>query len=213
MIQVCVIFFVSLILLNPCDQFALAALHSLSPNLDADDRQSDSEQFPENSDSQSIDGLIVSPPSAQTTSPEKVEQYYFPYKQSMSPFLGLVIGSNLEVNTSLGILYQIPSNSSYHWEIGATMASDGGGDFLFLYKRIFQKTAKLRPYYSLGFDLKAVAQEGLPTFVNLTNWGLAAFIGTEEVFSSPMSWRVDLGLMASRTQAAIILRMGYSWAW
>jgi hypothetical protein len=71
----------------------------------------------------------------------------------------------------------------------------------------------VRPYYSLGLDLHPTAQEGLTTFFNPRNWGLAGFIGVEDLLRSPMSWRIDLGAKAHRDRAALIFRLGYSWSW
>ena len=207
-----VIFFLAIFVSLPSP--AWTAPHAPHPTFDEPTKVESSEDKKNLSDPDLVDSMIVIDPQLGRQNPmEREPPTLFLYRQAMSPHVGMGINRELEPTSFIGIFYQLPAAQARHWELAAAVQSDGRGRFLVLRKHIFQPRRRIRPYYSFGLNWLAVASEGLPTFLNPKNMGIAALIGVEDLFVSPMSWRADLNLTINQNTIAMHLSLGYSWSW
>lgn len=143
------------------------------------------------------------------------EEYFYAFHHSMSPRIGYQGAQAAGVTTStyfFGINYLFDWREEI-WEAGADAISDGTGTFTLARRWIFSPHAKFRPYLKAGAGLHIVPNEGLGTFLKVANYQARAAAGIEQLFKPPASLRGELEMVAGANGFAVILAVGYSWAW
>ncbi len=144
--------------------------------------------------------------------------FYFPYRQSVSPRVGLVLDPeelrrDFHLVFLFGVTYLLPSDVGRHWEIGFD-AHTGGTGYVQLGRRyVFQRTDKFRPFLRPGIALKLKSQEGVASVVNIKNVQMRLAAGFEDLLRSPLSAALAVELGVGGEGGFLVLAVGYSWAW
>ncbi len=156
--------------------------------------------------------LIATPP-AQPLPPEASRTYIYPYRQALTPRIGLVTSTDDdEPDTSLlGILYLWPRYLPPQAEIGADFVNKRGGHINFSVRDIFFERGYFRPFWLWGITHEVVPEDRLATFVNIENYYFRVALGMEEVIVLPQSFRLELELLAGTRKQMAIVSAGCSW--
>lgn len=173
-----------------------------------------------NTDSRLDDNnLTVSqPPKTEKVEDSHLRDLYYPYRQSMSPRLGLILDPSLirdsgEFPFLFGISYMLPRTRSPQIEFSFDILTDSRGHFSAMLRRIFNERQSFRPYIKAGATLSANADEKLATASKLENYLLRASVGMEDVIELPMSVRIEFELALGTEEQIAIMNFGYSWGW
>ncbi len=141
--------------------------------------------------------------------------YHYPFLQSSSPRLGLLINpsDSLNADFTFGFTYLFPEYNSPHWEIGFDMTTDATA-FIHLAKRhIFYERKPFRPFYKYGLGLLLEPKKNMAGLVELQNYHARVSIGLEDSLDAPMSARVELEVIAAQPNLLVSLNIGFSWGW
>lgn len=187
------------------------------------DPQSTSKTSVNNNNEDPLKSLDVTVPEKKNNnknlvSSENSEGFYYPYRQAVSPRLGLVLDpeelrNDFKLVFLFGVTYLLPSDIGKHWEVGFD-AHTGGTGYVQLGKRfIYQKSEKFRPFFRPGIAIKLKSQEGVASLVNIRNVQLRLAAGFEDLIRSPLSIAVAVELGANADSGFLVLAFGYSWAW
>jgi len=141
------------------------------------------------------------------------KEYFYTYKQSISPRIGVLVFDTDELFFLFGFHYMLASNNSPWHEIGTDLVSNGTGNFNWCYKWVFFETTRTRPFVKAGANLKLDPSLGLSNFVALQNYSLKIAIGIEDMLADPLSGRIDLEGLIGMSGYNYSLVLGYSWAW
>jgi hypothetical protein len=168
-----------------------------------------------NADSKSkMDSVEIAKPPP--FSPRETQtEYFFPYTRSMSARFGGVYDSKqfgdkgVVYIAGISLLYRY--KQKYFFDFGFDLRSDSTGN-LYGERRWIYSRSRFRPYTKAGMGLNLIPSDQLVTFLRFKNYQVRGAIGAEQIFISPMSFRYELELLQSDV-TAIILCLGYSWAW
>lgn len=143
---------------------------------------------------------------------------YFPYKQSMSPRIGILLDPSLIRDSGkfpmlFGISYMLPRDHSPQIEFSFDLLTDSRAHFSAMLRRVFYERQSFRPYVRFGLSLDADAEERLATFSDFDNYLARAGVGLEDLISDPMSIRFEIELAVGTKEQMAIFSFGYSWAW
>lgn len=146
------------------------------------------------------------------------QSYYYPFRQSVSPRLGLVfdpdkIRNNFEFVFLFGVMYMLPSDSNKHWEIGFDIHTGGLGYLQVNHRWVFTHTEKLRPFVRAGLSSRLKSEQGLASVVNKDNVQARVGLGIEDMIISPMSASIAMEIATGTDQSFLGIIIGYSWAW
>lgn len=208
----------TLVLVLSLSSIAMAAPPPPEPDLDPPTR---SESAPaekiEATVSETIDitpvGDIDSDTDVRTTSNE----YFFPYRRSISPRVGSVFNTDEYADERrllflAGFQYLYQSKRLKNYEAGLDLISNGTGRAHFGRRWIHART-RFRPYSKAGAGFKLVPEDGLATVLKLENWNVRGAVGFERLLLAPLSLRCDLELVVGPSDLEMIAALGYSWAW
>lgn len=175
------------------------------------------ESSPADSSATNLDSqqMVISTPPEPI---KKVETYeYYPYKQSISPRIGIIFDSDLMKEHKfpylLGFLYMLPRRRSPQMEAGADILSDSRGQLHFGLRNILYERQYFRPYFRAGISLEVEPDDQLAAAVDFENYQLRFSLGFEDVVKLPMSARFEIEGSISSTDQTLYLVGGYSWAW
>ena len=160
-------------------------------------------------------GVIVSTPT-EDSDQQKV-RYFYPYRQSMSPKLGILLDPDMlresEVPLALGIRYMLPRRRSPQWEIGFDILTEEGAH-VYLGKRFITNPRRpFRPYFTVSGMLSAQAEERLATITDFKNYYVKLGAGFEDIIKLPMSVRIEVEFAVGLERQFAIFNFGYSWGW
>lgn len=144
--------------------------------------------------------------------------FYYPYRQAVSPRLGLVLDpEELREDFNLvflfGVTYLLPSDVGRHWEVGFDAHTGGTGYVQFGKRYVYQKSDKFRPFIRPGIAIRLKSQEGIASLVNIRNVQIRIAAGFEDLIRSPLSASVAAELGLNADGGFLVLVFGYSWAW
>jgi hypothetical protein len=171
-------------------------------------------------DKSKTDTITITPvpvPASESDGGVVGSEYFYRYRNSMSPRVGMVFNSD-EYTEDKRILflvgfqffYQTRSQKSY--ESGLDLVSNSTGRAHFQRRWIFSRT-RFRPYTKAGLGVKLVPRDGLATILKFTNFEARGAIGFERLLLAPLSLRMELELTAGPREFEAIASAGYSWAW
>lgn len=146
---------------------------------------------------------------------ETQAEYFFPYTRSMSARFGGVFDSSqfsdkgLIYLAGISLLYRY--KQKYYFDFGFDVRSDALGT-IYGERRWVYSRSSFRPYTKAGLGLNLVPADQLATFLRFKNYQARVGLGAEQIFITPMSFRYEIELLQSDV-TAIILSLGYSWAW
>lgn len=160
-------------------------------------------------------GVIVSVPPIDSKNPKI--RYFYPYRQSMSPKLGIILDPDLlrnsDVPLALGVRYLLPRRRSPQWEIGFDVVTDEGAH-IYLGKRFISHPRRpFRPYFTVSGMLSAQAEERLATITDYKNYYMKLGGGFEDIIKLPMSVRLEVEFAVGLERQFAMLNFGYSWGW
>lgn len=160
-------------------------------------------------------GVIVTQPM--TSEKTEKSNYFYPYRQSMSPKLGLVIDPDLIKESDLpliiGIRYLLPRRRSPQWEVGFDIVTDEGAHISVGQRYIINPRSPFRPYFALSGLLVAQAEEQLATITDYKNYFIKMSGGFEDIIKLPMSVRIEAEFAVGIERQFALLNFGYSWGW
>ncbi len=164
-----------------------------------------------------LDALQITQPPKELLQKEEKE-YIFPYNQSLSPRYGIVFDQETFSNRQLpdyiiGVNFMLPSDDHIHWEVGADVRSNATGRLNVGYKYVINYKSSLRPYGKVGFSMLATPKDGIASILRLTNYHALIAFGIEDTLTDPLSFRMDIELVAGSEQIAAFLCFGYVWSW
>ena len=165
---------------------------------------------------QSVD--VAAPPAeSQEVIRNRKLEYYFPFRQAMSPRAGAIYdlkryAEDGQLLYLLGIQYLWHTQELKAFEAGADLISDGTGVAHFSRVRIYSR-GRFRPYSKWGGGVRIIPKDGLITFLKTENLQGRAAIGFEHLLAPPMSLRFDAEATISLQTVQALVVMGYSWAW
>ncbi len=176
------------------------------------------EELQKTTDTQALSdekGVIISTPK-ESSDQQKV-QYFYPYRQSMSPKLGILLDPDLlresEIPLSLGVRYMLPRRRSPQWELGFDVVTNEGAH-IYLGKRFIAHPRRpFRPYFTISGMLSAQAEERLATITDFKNYYVKFSGGFEDIIKLPMSVRLEVEFILGLERQFALLNFGYSWGW
>jgi hypothetical protein len=144
-------------------------------------------------------------------------EYFFPYRQALSPRLGTAWNSEAASDGEsllylAGFQFRAQSRRLKNYEAGIDLISDSTGR-LSVARHWFFSRARFRPFAKAGGALKLVPREGLATVLKLENYFARGAIGFEQMLLTPLSFRMELEAAAGLEAFEVIVSAGYSWAW
>lgn len=194
---------------------AWSAPHDEAPTPSPGEDQSSAKS--ENNVSLEEQNLSITPPPEKQPKKNRNDDYYYPFRQSISPRVGLALDmKNLADNGLhylLGFNYLSPRKTQPQWEYGADLISNGQG-FLSAGLRLtlFPHNA-FRPFFKAGLSLQMNGSEKFNNFTQIKNYHLKVGVGLEDLLKHPMSFRMELeGLIGTESQYLLMV-LGYSWGW
>jgi hypothetical protein len=149
---------------------------------------------------------------------EKADDFYYSYRQSLSPHVGFILDhERIDANGSFpmifGLAYMFPRRHSPQVEISFDLLTDSSGQFSAVLRRVFWEHERFRPYVKAGLTLAADADEQLATLSNWDNYMGRAGAGFEDFLNAPMSVRIEVDLVANTDHQMLAFTFGYSWGW
>lgn len=148
---------------------------------------------------------------------ESKKTYFFPYKQSMSPQLGILLNAEKlkdgDLPLLIGIQYLIPRHRPPQWEAAFSISTDGEAYISLGLRKIENPRRYFRPYGKLSGTLVADADERFATITDINNYFIKGTVGIEDVVKIPMSIRLEAELAVGLESQFALLNIGYSWAW
>ena len=161
---------------------------------------------------------LVITPTVMTKKEEKEISYLYPYNQSISPRIILIIDSeeikgDLNIPYGLGITYLAPRRKQPQIEAGAEMFSTSDGHIHAGLRWVYFSDNYFRPYYKVGLAHAWKAKEKLASFSNWKNYLVKVGAGFEDVIKPPMSARLEIEAAIGTEDMFLLLSLGYSWAW
>ncbi len=164
-------------------------------------------------DSESIQNMQISPAKDPEQLPNAKEEKYLFHSQSMSPRLGLILGSAAEskIDYLIGMNYYFDTFTDGKYEVGIDLISKQIGVANISKKWIYLQNQKFRPHSKLGLELILDPDDGLASFLRKEHYLLAGAIGFEDLLQNPLSLRWDLELAIGLEEYAIRIVFGYSW--
>ena len=143
-------------------------------------------------------------------------QGYYPFRQSMSPRLGISSkkGTDGAAIFTMGVLYMFPEIKSPQTEIGIDVFSNSMGFIHYGIRHIANERTYFRTYYKYGVGIGMDPKDGLASLADIEKSYYGKFaIGLEKFFKSPLSFRLDAELAISLKEAFATVYCGYSWGW
>ena len=148
----------------------------------------------------------------ESNTPEKKILYY-PYLQSMTPRMGLLLNPKdlLNINFLIGALYMFPSQSSPHIEVGFEITTLGHGYTHVTRRHIINERRYFRAFYKYGVALLLDPEKNITNVVELQNYQFRGGIGIEDVLKIPMSVRLEIEVLYGTAGLLTLASLGYSW--
>ena len=166
------------------------------------------------SDSEILQKMQISPaPKPVKPASEIKKQEHLFYKNSMSPRLGLILGSAAEntVDYLIGMNFFFDTLTDGKYETGIDLISKQVGVINLSKKWTYLDNEKFRPHTKLGIELMLDPSDGLATVLRKEHYMLATGIGFEDLLQSPLSLRWDFELAIGLEEYAVRIVFGYSW--
>ncbi len=203
----------TLVLVALAPQPARAAPAPIDPKLEIP--AEDAGGAPEKAPAEKIETIDIAPaPGGGAPGGVVGGEYFFPYRESMSPRLGAILdgegGERALYSVGFQLLYQTRTLRSY--EGGLDLVSDGTGRAHFA-RRWFHARSRLRPYSKAGLGVKLIPKDGLATVLKPDNWQARGAVGLERLLLAPLSFRCELEAALGTGGFELALTAGYSWAW
>lgn len=185
---------------------------------DLDEPPKESESHDEIEIPRDIADIILFAPFAEvdhSLQPQQI-QYFFPYRRELSPRLGVSYDKKYFAEKKLlytaGFTYQFPLDILTTLEAGADVFSAGFGRFHVSRVWTFSKTTQ-RPFARAGMSVLAHPEQSIGTFMKPENYQMILGYGREYLTKPPLSIRVEGELTVSTSTIALMMLLGYSWAW
>lgn len=137
---------------------------------------------------------------------------FYSYRQSMSPYLGLINWRNESVS-QFGFNYSFIDPQKTHWELGVSLIHSATGLFYGYYVWDYSPNSSFRPFTRLGFGLSTQENEDLAFVLDYENYRLLYGGGFEYLLIDPMSLRMEAGIGFGSGTFFYFVNLGYVWAW